>query len=444
MNVLVISVDTLRADRLGCYGCNRVTSPHIDAFAREGTVFLDMVAPHIPTHPAFTTMFTGHDVFSHQIVTHAGAVELDPGIPMLAETLRGLGYHTAAADNLGKWFSRGIDAYDSSTFESDFGMWGWNGENVNRVALARMNDAVAQDAPFFLWVHYWDPHTPYEPPPPFSRMFYEGDPYAASHTSMERIEAEEPFKSWVEQDAWQLRGIKGARDAEFVKAQYDAEVAYTDSCVAHLLTRLRELNLEEDTLVLFIGDHGEVMDEHAAYFDHHGLWDANVSVPIIWRLPGKIPTGQRLNGMVTTADVAPTILDAIGHRELIASLGMNGRSMLPLMEHGSNTGLRESVYLSECTWMRKRGLRTDRWKLIEALEPDFHGLAPVELYDLNERDERGSREQHNLADECPDVVANLRGEMMEHVRTRLRATGKPDPVETQEITLGKRVTEKKT
>jgi len=442
-NVLVIAVDTLRADRLGCYGYPRVTTPHIDAFAREGTTFLDMTAPHIPTHPAFTTMFTGHDIFSHQVVAHAGPVEPDPGIPMLAEILRDAGYHTAAADNLGKWFSRGIDAYDSSTFESDFGMWGWIGENVNKVALARLDEAAAGDNPFFLWAHYWDPHTPYDPPVPFDRMFYEGDPYDPGHTSMEPVEAEEPFKSWIENDAWQLRGIKGARDAEFVKAQYDAEVAYTDVCVAHLLTRLRELGIEDETLVLFIGDHGEVMDEHRAYFDHHGLWEANVHVPLIWRLPGRIPAGQRLSGMVTTADVTPTILDLVGEGDRVSEHGtMTGRSMFPLMDHGSHAGLHDAVYLSECTWMRKRGLRTDRWKFIEALEPDFHDLPPVELYDMTTRDERGNVEQTNLADELPEVVNELRATMMDHVRRRLDETGLPDPVEMQEITLGKRVTEK--
>ena len=243
----------------------------------------------------------------------------------------------------------------------------------------------------------------------------------------------------MENDAWQLRGIKGVRDAEFVKAQYDAEVAYTDLCVAHLLTKLRELGLEGDTLVLFIGDHGEVMDEHPAHFDHHGLWDANVQVPLIWRLPGRIPAGQKLKGMVTTTDVAPTILELIGEGDRISENQMTGRSMVSLMEQGDDAGLSDSVYLSECTWMRKRGLRTQNWKLIEALEPDFHRLPPVELYDLAVRDELGNTEQTNLANELPEVVAELRGTMMDHVNKRLKETGLPDPLETQEITLGKRV-----
>ncbi|MBT3374411.1 MAG: sulfatase [Lentisphaerae bacterium] len=436
MNVLLITVDTLRADRLSCYGYKRLTTPHIDRLAGEGTLFLDMVAPHIPTHPAFTSLMTGHDVFSHQIVAHGGAVELAPHIRTLAEILSARGYHTAAADNLGKWFARGFEAYDCSSFESDFGMWGWTGENVNKVACHRLNGAVEKDSPFFIWVHYWDPHTPYNPPAPFRRMFYEGDERDPNNRSMARIEAENPFKSWVESDAWQLRGIKGATDVEFVKAQYDSEVAYTDVCVAHLLTRLRELGLEEDTLVVFMGDHGEVLDDQVCYFDHHGLYDANVCVPLIFRCPGTVPAGKRIHGQVATYDVTPTILDLLGYGDETEKNDMTGLSCRPLMASGNDNGNHDAVVLTECTWMRKRGLRTRDWKYIEALEPDFHGLPPVELYDVREGP---PREQTNLANERPDVAAQLHKQMHAMIRERLAATGNTDPLEEQEITLGKRI-----
>ncbi|MGH2460994.1 MAG: sulfatase-like hydrolase/transferase, partial [Chloroflexota bacterium] len=110
MNVLLIAIDTLRADHLGCYGYRRLTSPTIDRLASEGVRFARCFSPHIPTHPGFTTLHTGVDAMRHQIVSHAGKIELDPAIPTLAEILRERGYFTATVDNLGRWLARGFDA----------------------------------------------------------------------------------------------------------------------------------------------------------------------------------------------------------------------------------------------------------------------------------------------------------------------------------------------
>ena len=175
----------------------------------------------------------------------------------------------------------------------------------------------------------------------------------------------------------------------------------TCSCVC----RLCELNLEE-TLVIVTSEHGETMDEHRCFFDHHGLYDANVCVPLILRCPGRVPAGQRLRGQVATFDIAPTILDYLGLGDLIAENAMIGTSVRPLAERGSQKGNYDALYLAECSWMRKHGIRTNDWKYIEALEPDFHGLPPVELYDLNEKP---LKETTNMVDARPDVVADLKG-----------------------------------
>src|SRR4051812_2649599 len=106
MNVLLISIDTLRADHLGCYGYSRLTSPHLDRIAAEGTLFEDSFSTWIPTHPAHTTMLTGQDIFRHQIIAQGGKATLAPEVRTLAELLAAEGYYTAAADNLGRWFSR--------------------------------------------------------------------------------------------------------------------------------------------------------------------------------------------------------------------------------------------------------------------------------------------------------------------------------------------------
>src|SRR5687768_12550636 len=116
-NVLIIAIDTLRADRLSCYGYGRLTSPHLDRFAREGALFESAYSPHIPTHPGYTTLFTGKDVFTHQIVTQGGPIDLDPGVRQLGEILAEQGYFTGAADNLGRWFKPAFEAYETYTWD---------------------------------------------------------------------------------------------------------------------------------------------------------------------------------------------------------------------------------------------------------------------------------------------------------------------------------------
>jgi len=176
------------------------------------------------------------------------------------------------------------------------------------------------------------------------------------------------------------------------------------------------------------------MDEHGCWFDHHGLYDTNIHVPLILRCPGRMPSGRRVKGFVRLKDLAPSVLDFLGLGDLARSNRMEGESFIP-MALGSSVkrGLCRELYLTESSWMRKRGIRTREWKLIVSLEPDFHGKPMVELYNL--RDDPG--EMVNLAGEMPEVVSRLRRKLERWVVRRLRETGKPDPMETQGITLRK-------
>ena len=120
-----------------------------------------------------------------------------------------------------------------------------------------------------------DPHTPYLPPPPFDRMFYGGDEKDTNHHSMDAVWRSPWFANYFSE--W----MQGVRDIEFVRAQYDAEVAYTDLCISHILNRLDELGIAEETLLILHADHGEELDDHGCWFDHHGLYDTNVRVPLL-------------------------------------------------------------------------------------------------------------------------------------------------------------------
>jgi arylsulfatase A-like enzyme len=424
-NVVLLVIDTLRADHLSCYGYPRLTSPHLDRLAAGGTLFAECISPHIPTHPGFTTMLTGRDVFNHGVVSHAGARELDPAIPTLAELASARGVYAAAVDNLGRWFTRGFDSYRPYEWDKHPTRPWLKAEAVTAPTLAALDECAATGRPFFLFSHYWDPHTPYLPPAPFSRMFYAGDERDPANRSMEKVFAFEPFRQYFEQ--W----LPGVTDVRFPIAQYDAEIAYADAAIAHVLTRLDELGLRERTLVLVVADHGEIMDEQVGYFDHHGLYEGNVHIPCILSWPGRVPAGQRRGGTVRMMDVAPTVLDALGLVDVALEQGLPGQSLLALAEARDDRGTVAELYLTESTWMRKRAWRTREWKLIEALEPDFHGGPMVELYDRL----ADPAEQRNLADQRPEVVRELSARMHGHARRRVAETGQPDPLEQGQITL---------
>jgi arylsulfatase A-like enzyme len=430
-NVLLIAIDTLRSDHLSSYGYPRLTSPHLDRIAAEGAIFEDHVAPHIPTHPGFTTLFTGMDAFSHQRVRLGGDVLPDPAIKTLAQLLGEAGYVTAAVDNLPAWFRQGFEHYES--YEWPWPMepgQGWRrAEVVNGRALPmldRLAGGAATGQPFFLFLHYWDPHTPYLPPAPFRRQFYGGDEKALAHLDGDHsmrapFEFEvfnEYFKAWIESDV---------SDTRFVAAEHDALISYVDVALRHVWQRLEHHGLDESTLVVITSDHGEVLDEHPCWFDHHGLYDANVRVPLILRQPGRIPAGARVRGFVRHQDQAPTILDHVGLGDVARREGMDGRSAIPLIDGRGRRGLSDAVYLTENTWMRKRAWRTREWKLIDGMEPDIHGFPLLELYHLP----TDPAEQHNLASERPDVVATLQAALLAYVARRVRETGKPDPMSYQ-------------
>jgi arylsulfatase A-like enzyme len=436
VNVILISLDTQRAQNLSCYGHFRLTTPHVDRVAAEGTIFNECISTFIPTHPGHTTMFTGTDPMRHQIIAQGQQTEVDENLLTLPQILQQQGYFTAAADNLGRWFKRGFEVYESYKWDTTPNQPWRKAEAVSEKALAVLEQAANQDKPFFLFLHYWDPHTPYLPPPPFDKMFYTGDPRDPNNASMDAVWHFDPFKWYFNQ--W----MPGVTDIEYPKALYDSETAYMDATLAQLFTRLDELRLSDETFLVITADHGEELDEHeGCWFDHHGLYETNLRVPLILRYPGKIPAGKRVDGMVTLMDIAPTILDFLGLGELAEQNGMLGNSALPLVNASSSSGLRDTLFLTECTWMKHKGVRTNAWKLIvdvpsaanpnESGTPAVYHKPPVELY----HHKTDPWEQKNVADEHPEVVAELRARLDEWIQERKAQTGLPDPHEFQDVTL---------
>ena len=169
-------------------------------------------------------------------------------------------------------------------------------------------------------------------------------------------------------------------------------------------------------------DHGETLHERDCNYDHHGLYDPTLVVPLIIRMPGKVPAGKYFNDIVQTKDVTPTIVDLLGIK---SGIKFDGRSLTPLMT-GKGRAPEPEVYLTEATWMRKHGWRTPEWKLIRALEPDMHFKPEVELYNLV----TDPGELVNVAEQEPMVVQLLTERMNAHIAKREKQTGRRDPVFT--------------
>ncbi len=423
MNILLIAIDTLRADRLSCYGHQRLTSPHIDRLAEQGVLFEWFFAPHIPTHPGFTTLFTGRDVWAHMIVSQGAKRELSEDIPTLAEILQRRGWFTAAADNLGRWFSRGFEVYEGYFWQRDPGQPWRKAEAVNETALRVLDECSKQDRPWFAFLHYWDPHTPYLPPPPFDRMFYSGDEKDPNNPSMKRVWELEAFSHYFA--SW----MPGVTDIKFPCAQYDAEIAYCDACLAHVFTFLRERGMDRDTLIIITSDHGEELDEHDLWFDHHGLYDTNLRVPLIMVHPD-LPKGKRVSSWARHQDLAPTVLELAGLNPA-EEADFDGVSLVPWIEGHRTDDVCEVLYCTECTWMRRWAVRTRKWHYIKAAGPDQFGKPDRELYDLTI--DPGMFK--NLAEERSDIVQRMDQMLQQWIEKRTAETGNPDPVETGNITL---------
>jgi arylsulfatase len=315
--VILITCDTLRADRLGAYGYPRDVSPNLDAFAREAVVFERAYATAPHTNPALSSLFTSR--MPDEIgVAGGNRTLMPPEIVTLAELLRANGIETAAvvsnwalrraATELGDaGLAQGFDHYDDRMGSSD----GLRPGHFERLADQTTDDAIAwlegrrgSDTPFFLWVHYQDPHGPYAPPEEIAALFKDSPPegkrlrFGRSHSGRGQI------------PAYQI--IPGENRSQVYLNRYDGEIRFFDREVGRLLDWLRREGLYQESLILFTADHGESLGEHDYWFSHeeHVFHEA-VHVPLMVRFPAGTPhpPGSALVGHL---DVLPTVLEFFG------------------------------------------------------------------------------------------------------------------------------------
>jgi len=285
------------------------------------------------------------------------------------------------------------------------------------VALPAIRQLHEDGKPWLCLLRHMDPHSPYLPPAPYDGMFYYGDPCDPANQSMKPVMEFKPFCDYF--GCWMPSGIT---DKDYVIAQYDGALAYMDACIGNIFAELQALGIEEETLVAIDSDHGETLYDHDCFFDHHGLYDCTLHIPLVFVYPGKVEAGRRFTDICQMKDILPTILELMGVKH---NLSFDGRSLLPLMR-GRRRIAEPEFYITECTWMRKHGWRTPEWKLIHALEPDFHFKPEVELYNLIQDPE----ENRNVAASEPGVVRMLEARMQAHIARREKETGRTNPIYT--------------
>ncbi len=345
-NVLLITLDTTRADRLGCYGYGPARTPHLDGLAREGVRFARAYAPAPLTLPAHASIMSGLHPVAHDVRNNGH--DLPAGIVTLAQILKARGFATAAfvsSFSVDSRFGldRGFDVYDD-TFDAGQPLKGANAERRAEATFARFSRWLEGLGPerFFAWVHYYDPHLPYDPPSPF-REQAPGRPY-------------------------------------------DGEIAYMDRYVGAVLEALEDRGLLARTLVVAVGDHGEGLGDKVERGHGIFLYEETLRVPFIVRAPAVFRRPAVVDAAVRLVDVAPTVLETLGLAAEAAA--MQGRSLVPWVRGGSGADLDalvETLYPRwSYGWSELVGLVSDRWKLLLSPRPELFDLRadPMERKDL--------------------------------------------------------------
>jgi arylsulfatase A-like enzyme len=353
LSVLLVTIDTLRADHLGAYGYGRRTSPAIDALARRGALFEQAYTFWPKTRGSMVMMFTG------KLPSQNGYTKTHPMLldfnPTLAGVLKQAGYATSAVvDNPNvaaqHGYAKGFDRY-RETWEEKALATETDRTRAMTADAVRFLRAASAERPFFLWIHYVNPHAPYTPPPPFDTAFLD-----AASDGGPRLPLVAGFHGGIPQQ-WAAAG----RDRlGYYVAQYDGEIAAVDREVGEVLAALDASGAAGRTLVVLTSDHGESLGEHDYYFDHGAdLFDPSLRVPLIVVQPGA-PAGIRSAALASTLDVFPTILDAV---KVSYPPDLAGRSLLPAVE---GRGGPERQRLFARNERNLAGVLDARFKLVEA------------------------------------------------------------------------------
>jgi arylsulfatase A-like enzyme len=362
-NIIIIILDTARAQSFSCYGYNRETTPNIDRISQEGILFENAISPSPWTLPSHASIFTG--MYPSRHGCHEKHKFLNRNLPTLPEILKNIGYRTIGISN-NSWisrnfgFERGFDTFiklwqiiqyetdlaDASAKGKDkykramsllfkgnpfvnivngvYGKYFWRrydygARRINRIVKKLLHEELARSTPpFFIFINYLEPHLIYRAPDPFFSMFL-----------AENVSKKEALS--VNQNAWNyMGGIFPMTEADFevLRALYDAELFYLDYRIGEVYEFLKETNLLGNTLLIITSDHGENIGEHNLMDHQYCLYDTLLKVPFIMRLPGVFEDGKRIGNIVQTTDIFPTIIELLSLQDHRLLGGIQGESLL--------------------------------------------------------------------------------------------------------------------
>jgi len=417
LNCILFVIDTLRADHLSCYGYFRNTSPNIDRIAEEGVLFKDAHATAIATGPGFTSILTGLSPIHHRFYLTPwnlpNLIDFDDSIPTLPEIIQDeiQDCTTAAFDNLINFashmdqFVRGFEYYVNLTRTSKPIHHHVVGGEINKRLIPWLESHSNER--FFLFVHYWDPHTPYNQPEEYRKVF--------SHKpgNLDDLVVKTAPAGYEYVPGWGKVGEIWDPDPAQSKVTidlYDGEIRYVDALVGEVMEALERLNIADRTAVIVTSDHGEQLGQHGMY-GHGMLHEAVIYIPLIIRCPNLLPEGKIIEGYVQQADIAPTILELMGLDEEKMP-EMDGSSLIPVIEGGKGT--REEIFVEDQEY---RAYMRGSWKYMRNY---FSGKE--ELYEVRS----DPMEVINLAEREGGRLKEMRSKLDGWVRGNLK--GRPDPM----------------
>jgi len=368
-NIIIIVIDALRARNLECYGYNKPTSPNLNNLAENGVLFENAFSTTNATDPSLISMFTGKYPMSSGIRNHGERMtETEKRMAMnlvtLPKILNRYGYVTLGVNWLGRWHKSGYHFYGidypwhyrlikliSSFYHLKLLEIKYTTETAINLLRKYYNKK------FFLYIHFWGTHTPYSAPESYVNLFYRYHKGAEIDINIENI-FKIPFNSkWR---TYLYNWLKELPNIAYVLSQYDAAIAFIDSQIGKIYQTLCDLGILDDTNIIVTADHGESLIEHGIYFDHHGLYDESIHVPLIFSGP-LFPKKKRVSSLVQHVDIVPTLLDLL--KIPFKKSFFDGFSLLPILEDNISE-IRHFIISEETYTENKIAIRTKKWKYI--------------------------------------------------------------------------------